>query len=78
MVAESTTIGQEWGRNIAEKKRAEAEIARKNEDLQQLIDRVRELDRVKSDFSPTSAMNCERRLHLLSGPPSLSSRRART
>ncbi|HLM48527.1 MAG TPA: PAS domain-containing protein, partial [Myxococcaceae bacterium] len=38
------------GRNITEKKRAEAEIARKNQELQRLLDRVQELDELKSEF----------------------------
>jgi signal transduction histidine kinase len=38
------------GCNITEKKRAKAEIARKNEELQQLLDSIWQLDQLKSDF----------------------------
>jgi PAS domain S-box-containing protein len=38
------------GRNITAKKRAEAEIARKNQELERLLDKVRHLDQLKSDF----------------------------
>jgi hypothetical protein len=38
------------GRNSTEKKRIEADLARKNEELQQLLDTIRQLDQVKSDF----------------------------
>ena len=38
------------GRNITEKTRAQAELARKNEALEALLQRVRELDRLKTDF----------------------------
>ena len=37
------------GRNITEKRRAEAEIARKNEELQRLLDKIQQLDQLKSD-----------------------------
>ena len=38
------------GRNITEKKRAEAELARKTEELRVLYDRIKELDELKSQF----------------------------
>jgi signal transduction histidine kinase len=36
------------GRNITEKKAREAEIARKNEELQKLLEQIRQLDQLKS------------------------------
>jgi signal transduction histidine kinase len=38
------------GRNISAKKRAEAEVVRKNAELQDLLDQVRRLDQLKSDL----------------------------
>lgn len=38
------------GRNITEKKQAEAEIARKNAELHTLLERIRQLDQQRSDF----------------------------
>ncbi len=38
------------GRNITDKKRAEAELARKNEELQRLLEKVRQLDEAKNEF----------------------------
>lgn len=38
------------GRNITDKKRAEAELARKNEELQHLLEKVRQLDEAKDEF----------------------------
>lgn len=38
------------GRNITDKKRAEAELARKHEELQHLLEKVRGLDEAKNDF----------------------------
>jgi PAS domain S-box-containing protein len=38
------------GRNITEKKGAEAEIARKNAELQSLLERIRQLDQLKNDL----------------------------
>jgi PAS domain S-box-containing protein len=38
------------GRNITEKMRAQAELARKHEELEALLKRVREMDRLKTDF----------------------------
>jgi PAS domain S-box-containing protein len=39
------------GRDITEKKRAEAEIARKNQELERLLSRLRELDEIKTSSS---------------------------
>lgn len=38
------------GRNITDKRRAEAELARRNEELQHLLEKVRELDEAKNEF----------------------------
>lgn len=38
------------GRNITDKKRAEAELARKNEELQHLLGKVRQLNNAKNEF----------------------------
>lgn len=38
------------GRNITDKKRAEAELARKNEELQHLLEKVRQLNDAKNEF----------------------------
>lgn len=38
------------GRNITEKKHAEAELARKHAELEQMLQRVRALDRMKTEF----------------------------
>jgi PAS domain-containing protein len=66
------------GRNITEKKRAEAEIARKNHELQRLLDRLRELDEVKTQFFANVSHELRTPLPSCWAPWSASWRRGRT
>jgi PAS domain S-box-containing protein len=56
------------GRNITEKKRAEAELARKNQELEHLLTRIRELDELKSQLFANVSHELRTPLALILGP----------
>jgi PAS domain S-box-containing protein len=56
------------GRNITEKKKADAEIARKNQELSELLTRIRELDELKNQFFANVSHELRTPLALILGP----------
>jgi PAS domain S-box-containing protein len=56
------------GRNITEKKKADAEIARKNQELSELFARIKELDELKSQFFANVSHELRTPLTLILGP----------
>ena len=56
------------GRNITDKKKAEAQLALKNKKLESLVERIRQLDNEKSDFFAKVSHELRTPLSLILGP----------